>query len=30
MLLGALLMLWWSRGQRAFFRQRAQVFHGGD
>ena len=30
MLLGALLMLWWSRGQRAFFRKRAQVFHGGD
>ena len=30
MLLGVLLMLWWSRGHRAFFKQRVQVFHGAE
>jgi amino acid transporter len=29
MVLGAVLMLWWSRVHRAFFRQKVEVFHDG-
>jgi hypothetical protein len=30
MVLGAVLMFWWSRGHRAFFRQKIEVFHAAE